>query len=103
MILYLDNNANVRGKANENFAREVMELFTLGIGHYTEHDIQQSARAYTGWSVVRDKADQTLRMANFVYRPRQHDDGEKEFFGKTGNFDGDDILAMLCENPRLSE
>lgn len=103
MILYLDNNQNQKGRPNENFAREVMELFTLGIGHYTEHDIQQSARAYTGWSVQRPRADDNLRMANFIYRPRLHDDSQKEFFGRTGNFDGDDILAILSENPRTAE
>ena len=103
MILYLDNQANVKGKPNENFAREVMELFTLGIGHYTEHDIQQSARAYTGWSVQRQRQDDNLRMANFVYRPRVHDDGPKEFFGRTGNFDGDDVLGMLSANPRTAQ
>lgn len=103
MILWLDNQQNQKGRPNENFAREVMELFTLGIGHYTEHDIQQSARAYTGWSVQRQRSDDNLRMANFVYRPRVHDDTMKEFFGKVGNFDGDDILNMLCENPRCAE
>lgn len=103
MILYLDNEQNVKGKPNENFAREVMELFTLGIGHYTEHDIQQSARAYTGWSVQRNRSDTKLRGATFIYRPRFHDDTDKQFFGKTGDFDGDDILNMLCENPRMSE
>lgn len=103
MILWLDNQSNIKGRPNENFAREVMELFTLGIGHYTEHDIQQSARAYTGWSVQRQRSDDNLRMANFLYRPRAHDDGEKDFFGKSGNFDGDDILGMLCENPRTSQ
>ncbi|MHB8635724.1 MAG: DUF1800 domain-containing protein [Fimbriimonadaceae bacterium] len=103
MILYLDNQTNIKGRPNENFAREVMELFTLGIGHYTEHDIQQSARAYTGWSLQRQRQSDTLRTATFLFRPRLHDDGPKEFFGHTGNFDGDDILDMLCSNPRMAE
>lgn len=103
MILWLDNQQNLKGRPNENFAREVMELFTLGIGHYTEHDIQQSARAYTGWSVQRQRSNDNLRMADFVYRPRVHDDGPKDFFGKTADFDGEDILNALCDMPRTSE
>lgn len=109
MIVWLDNEYNVKGKANENFAREVMELFTLGIGHYTEKDIQESARAYTGWSlqrprgVTKDETDQRKLAPEFVFRPRFHDDGDKVFFGQRGNFSGDDILAMLCKMPRTAE
>lgn len=107
MLIWLDNVYNVRGRANENFAREVMELFTLGIGNYTEKDIQESARAYTGWSLQRKKngpdAGPKNRGGEFVFRPRLHDDGEKTFFGQTGNYTGDDILAMLCKMPRTAE
>jgi len=104
MIVWLDNEYNKVGHANENFAREVMELFTLGIGHYTEKDIQESARAYTGWTLK--KASDSIagnQYAEFVYRPRLHDNGEKTFFGQTGNYSGDDILNMLCDNPRTAE
>jgi len=109
MIVWLDNEYNVKGKANENFAREVMELFTLGIGHYSEKDIQESARAYTGWSlqrprgVTKDEADPRKLAPEFVFRERLHDDGEKVFFGKKGEFTGDDILGMLCKMPRTAE
>lgn len=104
MIVWLDNEYNVAGKPNENFAREVMELFTLGIGHYTEKDIQESARAYTGWTLKRSAAAQPgQQKAEFVFRPRLHDSGQKVFFGRQGQFDGDDILNMLCDNPRTAE
>jgi uncharacterized protein (DUF1800 family) len=103
MVVWLDNRENVRGKPNENFAREVMELFTLGIGNYTEHDIQQSARAWTGYSIARGEDVEGMRSASFAFRPRLHDDGEKEFFGQRGNFSGDDILSILLSKPRTAE
>ena len=87
MINFLNNNQNRKGHPNENFAREVMELFTLGRGNYTENDIKESARAFTGWGAAFN--------GEFVFRDRQHDDGEKTFLGKTGNFNGDDILKMI--------
>lgn len=106
MLLWLDNEYNVKGKANENFAREVMELFTLGIGHYSEKDIQESARAFTGWGLRRlRKDDETLgkdRAAIFFFRENLHDDGEKSFMGNRGNFNGDDIIGILCGNPQTA-
>ena len=81
---------------NENFARELLELFTLGEGHYSEADIKDAARAFTGWSVDRE--------TGAFRRPReQHDDGEKTFLGQTGRFDGDDIVAILLRQPRTAE
>jgi len=100
MILWLDNQQNVRGHANENFAREVMELFTLGIGNYTEKDVQEGARAFTGWSLVRDGGAQG--PAEFVFRRARHDPAGKTYLGQSGNFDGDDILAILCSQPRIA-
>jgi uncharacterized protein (DUF1800 family) len=94
MMVYLDTETNRVGKPNENYARELMELFTTGIGHYTEDDVRESARAFTGWTLVRNGGN--LRYATqsrFV--PRLHDDGVKTFMGKTGNFTGDDIVEML--------
>lgn len=88
MLKFLNNQQNKKDAPNENFAREVMELFTLGRGNYTEHDIKEAARAFTGWSFDRD-------TMNFVFRDRQHDFGTKEFFGKTGAFDGGDIIDMI--------
>ncbi|HEY3781108.1 MAG TPA: DUF1800 domain-containing protein [Fimbriimonadaceae bacterium] len=107
MLLWLDNQFNVAGRANENFAREVMELFTLGIGHYTEKDIQESARAFTGWAFRNAKTDDTDlgnkgRTAEFFFRERLHDGGAKKFLGNEGNFNGDDILGILCGNPQTS-
>jgi len=107
MLLWLDNQYNVAGKANENFAREVMELFTLGIGHYSEKDIQESARAFTGWSFKRTTTDEDDfgnggRTAMFLFRPRLHDDGTKLFLGNSGAFGGEDIIGLLCANPQTA-
>ena len=96
MVIYLDNAQNRKGAANENFAREVMELFTLGQGHYTEQDIKEAARAFTGWGVDRD-------TGTFAFRPRLHDDGEKTVFGKTARFDGDAILDLVLERRETAE
>ena len=91
MLRFLNNQQNRKRHPNENFAREVMELFTLGRDReYTEFDIQEAARAFTGWA--------SLPSGEFVFRRRQHDFGIKEFMGKRGNFDGDDILNILLEN-----
>lgn len=108
MLLWLDNQYNVAGRANENFAREVMELFTLGIGHYTEKDIQESARAFTGWAFRRTKTYEDdfgngARTAVFFFKTRQHDDGVKNFLGSSGNFNGDDIIGLLCGNPQTAK
>jgi uncharacterized protein (DUF1800 family) len=94
MLEYLNNKQNRKAHPNENFAREVMELFTLGRGNYTETDIKESARAFTGWSYDED--------GNFVFRANAHDDGEKTFLGKTGNFTGDDVLKILLENKQTA-
>lgn len=107
MLYWLDNQFNVKGKPNENFAREVMELFTLGIGHYTEKDVQEAARAFTGWSFGIGpraiKPEKPLRRARFVFRENEHDTGVKTILGNTGPFDGDDVLGILCGNPRTAE
>ncbi len=89
MIRYLNNQQNKKQSPNENFARELMELFTIGRGHYTEQDIKEAARAFTGWS--------SNLKGEYVFRRFQHDYGQKEFFGKKGNFDGTDIIDMLLE------
>ncbi len=103
MLFWLDNQENVRGKPNENFAREVMELFTLGIGHYTERDVQEGARAFTGWAFRRGGGKAGGAGPRFLYRPAQHDDGSKTFLGQTGPFNGDDVLRILCAQPRTAE
>lgn len=96
MLVYLDNARSRSGAPNENFAREVMELFTLGEGHYGERDIKEAARAFTGWSLDRDSGE-------FTYRRAWHDYGEKSVLGRTGRLDGDDVLATLLAQPRAAE
>ncbi|WP_233849757.1 DUF1800 domain-containing protein [Paraburkholderia sp. HD33-4] len=95
MLLYLDGASNRKGKPNENFAREVMELFTLGEGRYTQRDVAEAARAYTGWSL--DPETQA-----YVWRANQHDDGEKTVLGQRGAFDGDQLLDILLARPETA-
>jgi uncharacterized protein DUF1800 len=90
MLSFLDAGVNVKGASNENFAREIMELFTMGVGNYSEKDIREAARAFTGWN---------FKDLTFVVNKDQHDDGEKTFLGKTGRFDGVDIINIICEQP----
>jgi uncharacterized protein (DUF1800 family) len=94
MLKYLDNARSNRDHPNENYARELMELFTLGIGNYTEADIRESARAFTGYSVYGP-----FRGGGFVFNTRDHDDGTKKFLGRSGNFDGDDIVEIIYRQP----
>lgn len=89
MIRYLNNQQNKKRQPNENFARELMELFTIGIGNYSEEDIKEAARAFTGWS--------SNFNGEYVFRSFQHDYGRKTFMGKTGNFDGDEIIDIILE------
>ncbi len=96
MLVYLDNAGSRRQAPNENFAREVMELFTLGEGRYGEQDIREVARAFTGWSLERDTLE-------FMRRPMWHDGGEKTVFGKRGRFDGDDVLDLMLARPEAAE
>jgi uncharacterized protein (DUF1800 family) len=91
MLIYLDNNTNRKGKPNENWARELMELFTLGIGNYTETDVKEAARAFTGWTVT--------RQGEFAFNRRQHDTGRKTVLGVTGNLDGDDVIDVIFSQP----
>ncbi|MFW6174649.1 MAG: DUF1800 domain-containing protein [Chloroflexota bacterium] len=97
MIYWLDNCENHNGAINENYGRELLELFSMGIGNYTEDDIKSVARAFTGWTF-----EQPLPLypyghypARFVYRPEDHDEGEKTFLGHTGNFNGEDIIDII--------
>ena len=96
MIIYLDNVSNRKGQPNENFAREVMELFTLGEGAYSEQDIKEAARAFTGWSLDRESGQ-------FRFYPRLHDDGQKVVLGQRGKFDGDAVLDILLAQPQTAE
>lgn len=94
MLSFLNNLQNRKRSPNENFAREVMELFTLGRGHYTEEDVKNAARAFTGWSFD--------NFSGFIVVTRNHDDGIKTFLGKTGNFNGDDIIDILLQQKRTA-
>lgn len=116
MLYWLDNHENKKGKPNENFAREIMELFTLGIGKYSEKDVQEAARALTGWTFGAKRGNRVVEtpkpaqrpklksgvappQVGFLFRPEQHDDGEKTILGNRGTFDGEDLLGILCGNP----
>jgi uncharacterized protein (DUF1800 family) len=94
MINFLNNNQNKKDHPNENFAREVMELFTMGRGNYSEEDVKEAARAFTGWGAN--------LQGEFVFRKFQHDNGDKTFLGKTGNLDGDDVLNILLEQKQTA-
>jgi hypothetical protein len=95
MLVWLDSNQNVKGAPNENYAREVMELFSLGVGNYTEKDIQEAARAFTGWHVEAIPNHDDYR---FEFKPDKHDDGPKTVFGKTGNWNGEDVVKFCCDH-----
>src|SRR5215475_8028424 len=96
MVIYLDSAQNRKGTPNENFARELMELFTLGEGHYTEQDVKEAARAFTGWSLDRGTGD-------FMFRRLIHDYGYKTVLGRSGFLDGDDVLDILLARPETAE
>jgi uncharacterized protein (DUF1800 family) len=90
MLIWLDSNRNIKGTPNENYARELMELFSLGVGNYTEKDIKEAARAFTGWHTDRD---------GFKFLRDLHDDGTKTVLGKTGDWDGSDVVRIVLTQP----
>jgi hypothetical protein len=94
MLYFLDAQYNVKGAPNENFAREVMELFTMGVGNYSERDVRECARAFTGWY---------FDDLSFKVDPDKHDAGEKTFLGRSGPFDGVDVLGIVFEQPVTAE
>jgi hypothetical protein len=94
MLYFLDAQYNVKGAANENFAREVMELFTMGVGNYSEKDVREGARAFTGWY---------FDNLTFKVDPEKHDDGPKTFLGRMGNFDGVEAVKIIFEQPVTAE
>ena len=107
MILWLDNNDNHSGAINENYGRELLELFSMGVGNYSEQDIKECARAFTGWTLANTKYTEVLARRNSIwpygkiawryeYKPEDHDDGEKEFLGEKGRFNGEDIIDIIC-------
>lgn len=96
MLIYLDGMRSVARQPNENFARELLELFTLGEGNYSEADVKAAARAFAGWTIDRE-------TGRFKARDGEHDDGEKTFLGQTGRFGGEEIVAILLRQPRTAE
>jgi uncharacterized protein (DUF1800 family) len=95
MMVWLDLQTSTKAHPNENFARELMELFSLGIGNYTETDVRESARAFTGYSLDKDR--------NFYFNAKNHDGGQKTFLGQTGNFNGDDIIDIIQQQRAAAE
>ena len=113
MIFWLDNKDNHKDAPNENYGRELLELFSMGIGAYNEDDVKACARAFTGWTIanqdymsVRASRDSIWPHGRldwqFQYRPEDHDDGPKTFLGQTGRFNGEDILDIICQHPASS-
>jgi uncharacterized protein (DUF1800 family) len=94
MLVYLDNGENVKAHPNENFGRELLELFTMGVGNYSEHDVREAARAFTGW---------TNDVLTYKFDAPQHDFGAKTFLGRTGSFNGEDIIGIILSQPVTGE
>jgi len=101
MIWWLDNNGNHNGAINENWGRELLELFSMGVGNYSEDDIKDASRAFTGWTIEPKIPRNPLGRFywNFEYRPEDHDDGEKSFLGHSGRFNGEDIIDIVVKQP----
>ena len=101
MIYWLDNCENHAGAVNENWGRELLELFSMGVGNYTEVDVREVSRAFTGWTIEPKLPRGPIGRHDwhFTYRAEDHDDGEKAFLGETGNFDGEDVIDIICAHP----
>lgn len=110
MLMWLDNQDNHKGAINENYGREILELFSMGVGNYTEKDIYECSRAFTGWTIANEPYNAQKMRNNtarpygyigwqFKYDETDHDDGEKEFLGEKGNFNGEEIVEIICKQP----
>src|ERR671923_1218896 len=106
MVFYLDNCMSHKGAINENWGRELLELFSLGVGmdgqlNYSEDDVKEAARAFTGWTVVNaiPRYPYGRYLSKFVYDPKDHDNGPKTFLGETGNWNGEDIVNIIAKQP----
>lgn len=103
MLRYLDNDQNRKGKPNENFSRELLELFTTGIGHYTEQDVHEGARALSGWTFLGGRGNKNfLEAQTFVFARNQHDTGTKTYLGQTGNLSGEDVIHLASTHPHTA-
>jgi uncharacterized protein (DUF1800 family) len=105
MIWWLDNNGNHNGAINENWGRELLELFSMGVGNYSEDDIKDASRAFTGWTIEPKIPRNPLGRFywNFEYRSEDHDDGEKSFLGHSGRFNGEDIIDIVVKQPATAK
>jgi uncharacterized protein (DUF1800 family) len=105
MIFWLDNQENTNEVHNENYGRELLELFSMGIGNYTEDDVKECARAFTGWSIKNQVNIGPFgrNVWQFDFKPEQHDFGEKTFLGETGSFDGADIIEIVVRQPATAQ
>ena len=110
MIIWLDNHTNHKDSINENYGREILELFSMGVGNYTEDDIKECARAFTGWTVKNGEYMAMMAQKDSIwpygrilwhheYRDRDHDDGQKSFLGEQGEFNGEDVVRIICRQP----
>ena len=114
MIMWLDNQDNHKDNINENYGREILELFSMGVGNYTEKDIKDCSRAFTGWTIENMPYNAT-KMRNNTARPfgyiawqfkfdeNDHDFGEKEFLGEKGDFNGEDIVRIICKQKATAQ
>ena len=105
MIFWLDNNENHKNAVNENWGRELLELFSMGVGNYTEVDVRECSRAFTGWTIAHKVPRYPMGRFDwhFEYNETDHDNTEKTFLGETGNFNGDDIIAIVCRHPATGQ
>lgn len=103
MLRYLDNDQNRKGKSNENFSRELMELFTTGIGHYTEQDVREGARALSGWTFTGGRGNKNfLEPQVFTFNARQHDTGRKTYLGRSGTLSPEDVVRIAATHPQTA-
>ena len=105
MIYWLDNCENHAGAVNENWGRELLELFSMGVGNYTEVDVRECSRAFTGWTIAPKLPRDPIGRHDwfFEYKEEDHDDGEKTFLGETGNLNGEDIIRIICERTATAQ
>ncbi|ADV66367.1 DUF1800 domain-containing protein [Deinococcus maricopensis] len=104
MLRYLDNDQNRKGKPNENFSRELLELFTTGIGPYSERDVQEGARALTGWTFTGGRGNkQYLEVPKFAFQVKNHDAGRKTYLGQSGAFTPEQVVALACAHPATGD
>jgi uncharacterized protein (DUF1800 family) len=103
MLVWLDGNKNRREKPNENFAREFLELFTLGVGHFAERDVREAARAFTGWTTVRGDSGRLGPPPIYAFDAEKYDDGPKTFLGSSGRWNATDIVRMVLNQPATAE